>query len=60
LADVNLRIVLDNIVEDIHPYLNNFIQLRKNPSRQYRSEETNLSKLEGKKVSVKNPAWEKS
>jgi hypothetical protein len=49
-TDEDLKNSLDNIVEGIESYLNNFIQLRKNPSRQYRFETTTMSKLEGEDI----------
>jgi len=48
-ADEDLRTSFDKIVEDIRSYLNNFIELRKKPSRQYRLETTTVSKLEGER-----------
>jgi len=45
MADEYLKNALDNIVEGLESYLNNFIQLRKEPLRQYRIEETSSSKL---------------
>ena len=46
MADEDLKIAPDNIVEGIELGLNNFIQLGKAPPRQYRVEETSVSKLE--------------
>jgi hypothetical protein len=42
----DMKIASDNIVEGMEIDLNNFIRLRKNPSRQYHREETNSSKPE--------------
>jgi hypothetical protein len=53
-ADEDLKISLDNIVEGIESYLNNFIQLEKAPSRQYRLEATTVSKLVGKGIFEKS------
>ena len=54
MADKDLKNALDNIVEGIESDLNNFIHLGKAPSRQYRLEETTMSKLEGKNISEKS------
>ena len=53
-ADVDFKIFLDTIVERIELDFNNFIQLGEAPSRQYRIEETSLSKLEGKRIFEKS------
>ena len=45
----DMKIASDNIVEGMEIDLNNFIRLRKNPSRQYHREETNSSKPEWQK-----------
>jgi len=57
MADVDFKIYLDTIVERIESDLNNFIQLEKAPSRQYRIGESNLSKFERQRF-LKNPSWQ--
>ena len=54
MADVDFKIYLDTIVERIESDLNNFIQLEKAPSRQYRIGESNLSKFEAAKIFEKS------
>jgi len=47
----------DNIVEGIELGFNNFIHLGKELSRQYRVEETSVSKFERQRF-LKNPSWQ--
>jgi hypothetical protein len=52
MADVDIKIALDNPVETIQSDFNNFIHLGKPPSRQDRIEETSLSNRGGKKSGI--------
>ena len=55
MANVDIKIALDNPVETIQSDFNNYIHLGKPPSRQDRIEETSLSNWEGKnQVLAKN------